>query len=262
MDETQNQTQPSDNFESTETQPVEQIHTESPTPKKSNSFGALIVVGAVVVALAVVAMWYFGASNTPNSTTGIPDNQVVATVNGVDIVGSDLATSISQITTTAQLQGIDTTDPSVQTEIRGQAIEMLVNTEVLEQEAAERGIVVTDADVEARIAALVQEVGGEEILNERMLSLGINEATLEADVKSELMIQELLDQVFAEAGIEVTEAEVEELYQVTTGGGEGAPALEDIRSQLEAQIRASKEQAIVDQFIAELREDATVDIAE
>lgn len=271
MDETQNQTQPNEpsvNPDPGQAVPMGQTHPEpqiqsTPTPQKDNStFGTLIVVGAVVVALAVVAMWYFGGFGSSNSATGIADNQVVATVNGVDIVGSDLATSISQITATAQLQGIDTTDPSVQSEIQNQAIEMLINTEVLEQEATDRGIVITEADVEARLDALVQEIGSEEALEERMVALGIDEETLEADVQSELMIQELLNQVFAEEGVEVTEEEVQELYQATTGGGAEAPALEEIRAQIEAQIRASKEQAIVDGFIAELRSEAEVSTAQ
>jgi FKBP-type peptidyl-prolyl cis-trans isomerase (trigger factor) len=137
---------------------------------------------------------------------------------------------------------------------------MLVNTELLEQEAAERGIVVTDAEVEARIDALVQEIGSEEALNERMMALGIDDETLREDVKSELMIQALLDEVFAEADITVTEEEVSSLYQTTTGGGEDAPALVEIRPQVEAQIRASKEQSVVTEFITELRSDADVEI--
>lgn len=271
MDETQNQTQPSRPSEQSDpietqpvgqTNPVSEVDSETASPKTGGTFGTLIVVGAVVVALAVVAMWYFGAFKGPQTTTGIPANQVVATVNGTDIVGSDLTTSISQIVATAQLQGIDTTDPSVQEEIKDQAIQMLINTQVLEQEAAERGIVITDADVEARIQALVDEVGGEEILIERMASLGISEKTLQADVRSELMISELLDQVFAERNVEVTEEEIQELYQVTTGGGADAPALEEIRPQIEAQIKASKEQAIVDELIASLRAEAEVELAE
>lgn len=268
MDERHNQTQPGQDSTPTQPAPVGQseveptqpvvTQTDASGPKKNGSFGTLLVLGAVVLAVAAAALWYFGNQSDEVNTTGIPPEQVVATVNGVDILGADLTTSIGQITTTAQLQGIDTTDPSVQSEIQVQAVEMLVNTELLEQEAAERGINVNDAEVEARITALVEEIGSEELLNERMMALGIDDETLREDVKSELMIQALLDQVFDEAAIVVTEEEVESVYETSTGGSAEAPALAEIRPQVEAQIRTSKEQTVVTEFITELRNEAEV----
>jgi parvulin-like peptidyl-prolyl isomerase len=198
-----------------------------------------------------------GETDTNNSPmSGINPNQVVATVNGDDVVGSDLRTSINQIAATAQLQGIDITDPNVQTEIQQQAVEVLINTALLEQEAAERGIEVSDEEVEARIEALVQEVGSQELLNERMEALGIDDDMLVEDVRSELVIQNLLDQVFSEADIVVTEEEISAFYESSGSADE----LDAIRPQLEAQLQVSKEQQVLDEFISELRTDAEVEL--
>jgi len=260
MDETQNQTEPVTTPEVTTQPPVEQP--EPVQPKKNTSFATLLVVGAVVVAVAAVVIVFFTGQGDEQTIGGIAPNQVVATVNGTDIVGADLATSIGQITATARFQGIDTTDPGVQAEIQAQAVEMLINTAILEEEAAERGINITDTDVEARIASLIQEIGSEEALDERMGALGIDQETLEQDIKSELMIQQLLDQVFVEEQITVTDEEVVALYETSTAGDEAAPALDEVRAQVEDQIRASKEQAAVDAFISSLRTEADVEISE
>lgn len=261
MDESQNQ---SGVPPTTAPEPVSQLAPqpmEEKVKEKKGSAGVVFgVVAVVVVALAAGAFVYL--NNNKADENGIVPNEVVATVNGVDIIGADLSTSMNQIAATAQLQGIDTTDPNIQSEIQAQAVEMLINTQLLEEEAADRGVDITDADVAARIEALVQEIGSQEALEERMEALGIDDETLRRDVKSELMIQALLDDVFAVEVIEVTEEEVQEFYEVTTGGSEGAPSLEDVRAQIEAQIRASKEQVVIDEFITELRTDAEIEIAE
>lgn len=260
MDETQNQTEQTTSEEQTNNAPMG--NPEQPTPKKNTSFATLLVVGAVVLGVVAVGMVFLKGQTADIEIGGIDPEKVVATVNGTDIVGADLATSISQITATAQIQGIDTTDPTVQSEIQLQAVEMLVNTELLEQEAADRGIEISDSDVEARITALIQEVGSEETLNERMTSLGIDFETLRRDVRSELMIQILLDQIFAAENITVSEEEISSLYESSTAGDEAAPALVEVRSQVEAQIRGSKEQVVVDGFISTLRSEASVEITE
>lgn len=259
MDETQNQTQTSMAPESSNQAPNQP---ESSEPKKNGNFVTLLIVGAVILGLAALFMFFMNDQGDTETVVGIDPEQVVATVNGTDIVGADLTTSISQIAATAQIQGIDVTDPAVQSDIQAQAVEMLVNTELLEQEAEERGIVVTDADVEARIEALIQEIGSEEALNERMTNLGIDDDTLRDDVKSELMIQELLDQVFAEEDITVTDEEINSLYDNSVAGSTDAPDLAEVRPQVEAQIRASKEQVVVDEFISSLRTDADIEIVE
>jgi peptidyl-prolyl cis-trans isomerase SurA len=196
------------------------------------------------------------------SPVGIDPDQVVATVNGTEVVGADLTTSISQIIATAEAQGIDVTDPGVQADIRNQAVNMLVNTALLEEEAAARGIAVTDAEVEARIDSLVEEVGSEDLLLSRMENLGITEETLREDVRSELTIQALLDDVFADADVTVTDEEVNALYETSVAGDPTAPALEEVRDQVEAQVQASKEQTVVNELINELRADAEVVIVE
>ena len=137
---------------------------------------------------------------------------------------------------------------------------MLVNTELLKQAASEKGINISDEAVSERLEGIKTEIGGEEVLNERMTSLGITEDRLYKDVRDELTIQQLLETVFEEAVIEVTEEEVSALYQGAGGEEAGLPALEEVREQVEAQVRASKEQVAIDNYLTELKELAEIEI--
>ena len=260
MDETQNQNQTNTAPEPTSQAPASQ--SDSSGSNNNSNFSTILIVGAVILGVAALAMFLMKDKDVTQTEGGLDPEQVVATVNGSEIVGADLTTSISQIAATAQIQGIDVTDPAVQGDIQAQAVEMLVNTALLEQEAESRGIEVTNADVEARIEALIQEIGSEDALNQRMANLGIDSDTLREDVRSELMIQELLDQVFAGENITVTDEEINSLYETSTAGDAAAPELAEVRSQVEAQIRASKEQVIVDEFIASLRSGANIELAQ
>ena len=251
----------------TEVNMTPEIVTEknSSTAVKRSPWRAYVVAAVAVVVILVGVVYLMekqGRISTGffTSPAEVAAKATVATVNGTEITGADLTMSVNQIIATAQQQGIDVNDANVQNDIQSQAVEMLVNTELLKQEATNRGLSIGDEQVDQRLELLVQEIGSEEALTERMAAIGIDQETLRVDIKSELLIQALLDQIFAEEKIEVTEDEVAEVYQSAGGAGTDLPALEEVRDQVEAQIRGSKEQEIIDSFIAELRAGAEVEV--
>lgn len=260
MDETQNQSVEHTTAASTPVTAPETKSADSSKPIWLYTLGLLVVVGIAVGAIYMLEQQGTVRTGLFVDKEAIAPKELVATVNGVEILGSDLVISMSQISANAQAQGINVNDPTVKADIEAQAVETLVNTKLLEQEAAKRGIVITDTDVSARIDLLVEQVGSEEALQERMVALGITNETLRRDVKSELTIQALLDGVFLENDVTVTEEEARELYDAQTAGIEGVPPFEELQSQFEAQIRASKEQPIIMAFLDELRAGAQIEI--
>lgn len=187
-------------------------------------------------------------------------HKAVATVNNQKITQKDLDVSVSQLQMGATAQGVDTSDPKMQEQIRTQALDMLVNTELLKQEAAARGINITAEDVDARLESLKTEIGGEDVLNERMEQFGVDQKTLRRDIQNELTIQALLDQVFAEKGITVSDEEIAEFYEQAGGEKGGLPKLEEVKDQIEAQIKSTKEQETVSSYLEELKAKATIEM--
>ena len=234
------------------------------THKKRNTIVALLITAMLLVGVVYV-MEKQGRIDT-NLFGGVSalfkSSVSVATVNGEKISQEQLDISTSQLQQAAVLQGVDVSSPAAQADIRTQALDVLVNTELLTQAAAERGIAVSAEDVAARIAEIEIEVGGKEVLESRMNELGIGTEQLQSDVESEMVIALLLKEIFAEAAIEVTEAEVSEIYDAALASGADIPALEEVRPQVEQQIRQSKEQEAVDAFLEAQKAAATVDISE
>lgn len=225
------------------------------------------VATLVLVLVALLALMYAledqGKLNT-GLFSGVQQQvskyTAAAKVNNESISEYDLNISVTQLSSGAAAQGADITDPAVQEELQTQALDMLINTELLKQEAANRGIAATEEEVNARLETLKTDVGGEEVLNQRMEEFGINKKTLLRDIRNELTIQKLLDEVFKEKTVSVTEEEISAFYEQAGGAGAGLPALEEVKTQIEAQIKASKEQGVVTTLIEELRGKAQIEM--
>ncbi len=230
--------------------------------KTKQTIGAVVVV--VIIILGVLYVMEKEGRSSTTLFTGLIERQeasrTVATVNGVEIINSDLQRSVQQFSQVAVAQGVDTTSADAQAEIENQALEVLINTELLKQEAASRGLTVTEEEVADRLSNITTEIGGEEVLAERMSSLGIETDQLMSDINDELLIQKLLEGVFAEKDIQITEEEVLSVYEGAGGAAAGLPALEEVREQVEAQLIASKEQTIIDELLASLKGTAAIEI--
>jgi len=131
------------------------------TPKKS--LLKLYLMAALVVAVVIMGVLYTlekeGRSSTAIFSSMIAsqvDNEVVAVINGEEIVNKDLDASIEQFKQIALAQGVDVNDPSTQAEMRNQALQVLINTKLLVREAGNRGISVSEEDVNARIEDIKQ----------------------------------------------------------------------------------------------------------
>lgn len=227
------------------------------------------ILAVVLVLVAILGLTYVMESEGRIHTgmfdkvNKFADNyKAVAKINGVKATKHDLDVSVAQLSSAAGAQGADITDPKVLDGIRSQALDMLVNTELLKQEAATRGIAISDEDVNKRLETLKTDVGGEDVLKQRMAQFDVDEKSLRRDIKSELTIQTLLDQVFKEKGIAVSDEEIKAFYDQAAGAGKKAdlPKLEAVRDQIEKQLRSSKEQEAVTSYIEELRKKATIEV--
>jgi FKBP-type peptidyl-prolyl cis-trans isomerase (trigger factor) len=234
---------------------------------KSKNKTVMYVAAGVIVAVTLLTVLFL-LEKEGRSSTGLFDSYlaaqensvVVAVVNGEEITGRDLNTSIQQFNQAAVAQGVDTSSPEVVADIRNQALEVLVNTTLLRQAAQAQGIEVSTEAAAERLDVIQTEIGGEEALQARIAELGLTQADLEEDIKEEIVIQTLLDTLFADAEIVVTEEEIQGVYDAAGGADEGLPPLETVSEQIEAQVRGSKEQEVIDAYLNTLKTDAEIEL--
>jgi FKBP-type peptidyl-prolyl cis-trans isomerase (trigger factor) len=237
----------------------------TPAPKKKNIW---LIAGAVVlVVIALGAVWMrleregrVGTTFFAGMFAAQEASAPVATVNGQTLRNADLMLSVEQLEQAAIAQGQNLEDPAVQTQIQELAVEMLVNTTLLKQQAQSEGIVITEAQVTERMEQLEIEAGGAEVLAARMEEFGIDRDTFAADVRTELTIVALLESVFSDSDLQPTDEEVTALYEEVAQTQTDVPPLDEVRPQVEAQLQQNKEQQAVEMYLEELRAVADIEI--
>jgi hypothetical protein len=226
------------------------------------------LIAAVIIAIMGVGTWYVLERDgrvTTSVFTGLVDgirnneNAPALRVNDAVVTQGQLQVTINQITQNAVQQGADITDPEIQSLIREQAVDMMVNTELLLQAAAAEGIAVTDEQVDTRISEIETQVGGPEQLATELANATVTMEQLREDIVTEITVQTLLTGVVEAEDISVSDEEVAALYEQAGGEAAGNPPLADIRDQVAAQVQSQKEQAAVQNYLESLRINAVIE---
>ena len=245
---------------------------EPSKPASAPSGGPMNFIVSLLAILAVVAgLWYalertgvvptsvltstFG--HTPAETG---ENRPVAVVNGTNITASEFNEALEQNLQAAQQQGADPNNPQIMATIESQALDSLINSELLRQAALGAEISVSEEDIDARITEIEAELGGAEELAARMEEIGIDMATLREDIENELLIQTLLESELELDAIVVNDEDVTAFYEQAGGEEGGLPPLADVEEQIESQLRLQEEQQLVQEFLSELRNAADIEV--
>jgi len=84
---------------------------------------------------------------------------------------------------------------------------------------------------------------------------------LRNDVREQIIVGDYLEKETAVGSITVTEEEIASFYEnLKTQYGEQLPPLEDIRTQMEADIKIQKQQGVLSEILADLRANAEVEV--
>lgn len=206
------------------------------------------------------------ASESAEAPAAELDNipEVVAEVNGTEITGEKFAETYEgqyqQYAAQAQAAG---QEPD-QDLLKAQLADSMVAFELLVQEADRRQLGASPEEVDAALEELAAGSGMEAADALAMLK---EQGMDEAKVREELTTQVKIDKLVAEQAGDTTptEAELLERYeslaaQQEQAGGQELPAFEEVRAQLETQVRGEKESAATQELIAGLRESGDVTI--
>lgn len=186
-----------------------------------------------------------------------------ASVNGVAIPRNDFDRNFAQVMREVEAQGFGTElAPEMEATLKEQAIQSLVNAELLKQAAEEAGISTTDEQLQARMAEIETGNGGPEQLAARMAEFGVTMEQLQIDVKRELLIEAHLEAAVDLESIVVTDEEVAEVYNQVAleNAGTEIPPLAEVIDLLRDQIVNERQQQLIGAYIETLRQAAEIEI--
>lgn len=234
----------------------------------------LVGLGVAVALFGVVGCSGAGDAEETNSSesaaqeldmTNVPD--IVAEVNGTEITKDDFAPIYEGQFQQMQMQAQASGQEIDQEALRTQTAQMMVDTELLTQEADARKIDAPQEDIDVALEDLAAAYQMESV--DDVLAALNDEGMDEDEVLSELEMQVRLDRLIVEetGDIEPTDEELQELYDQTAAqqeqsGGEGAelPPFEEVKPQLIEQAISMKQSETYQALVTELQEDADVTI--
>lgn len=216
----------------------------------------LIIIGVIIIAAGV---WYFMSSNTPNTVNQEDAGSTVATVNGEEISRGEFEEFKTQI---AAQQGIDfaSLDAETRAQFEEQILNELINQTLLQQIVADAEITASSDDVDAQITAIITQVGGEEAFREALADQELSEEEFRTQISGDLAVQAYFEEQLNLSAITATDEEIEETYTQVAAQNEDLPLLEEVRAQVEQSVIQQKQQAALAEFVAELRQEADIEI--
>lgn len=235
--------------ETVETQtPETAVTTEDTTTSASKKKPfILIIVGVVLLALGYLAFFTDFFATPP------------ATVNGVSISQVELDNSITNVTDELAAQGVDISTDQAKGIIESDALNRLINTELLLQAAAAAGYSVEEGAVNDQVELLTNQFGGKEKLNEHLAELKLTEEMMREDISEQLSVEAYLTGETKIAEITASEEDVINFYNnLRDQYGDQLPPLPDIRLQVEGDVLGQKQQELLGQILADLRAEASV----
>ncbi len=215
-----------------------------------------ILIVCVVVAVAAAAGYWFVLRDR---------DPVVATVNGEDILRSELSLRVETEIAQYQAYGIEVSGDML-AEMRDGALDQLIVEALLSQSAAAAGIVVEETDVDAFYQEWVSDFESEDEFLAMLRENDYSVERLRADIRRHLLISRYEEQYIEEnvdpASLKVTEAEKRELYDSYAEQVEDIPPYEEIAEYLELELRDQRiyELGIIETLVEDLRGAAEIEI--
>lgn len=148
------------------------------------------------------------------------ESAAVATVNNEEITKEEFLEVEEQEKQQLMMMGMDPESEEAEQmmgEMRPQILENLIANTVLMQRVEEEGIEVSEEDVEDQYQQYVEQVGGEEMLEQQMEQAGMTKEDFRQEIAENLPVQiyveSYLEENLDEEELEFTEEELRERYE-------------------------------------------------
>lgn len=215
-----------------------------------------------------------GTENTEQPKMPEPDLKgipaVVAEVNGEKIQKKEFVAAYEGQFQQAALQAQTSGQKIDQDKMKDQTVNGMIGTELLIQEASNRGIEASAKDMDQTLSEIAKQnqLKSTDELMAALEKQGMSEKEINSQLKTQVKVEQLISE---ETGnIKISDSELKSAYeklkaqqeQMGKAGGQGekVPSLEKIRPQLEEQLKSQEEGKATQALVSDLRKDAKVTI--
>ncbi|MFC2947872.1 SurA N-terminal domain-containing protein [Virgibacillus sediminis] len=181
----------------------------------------------------------------------VGEDESVVKVNDSEVTGEKYNPIYLQVKTTMQQSGEDISDKE---KIKDLTLDLLVEQELILQDAERAGIEVTEEEVEQEYANIKEQSGDQ--LPAMLEQFQLTEEQFKSQLSDDLVTTKYME---SELDVEVTDEEVEEMYNQLKGQNEDVGELKELEEPIRQQLRSQKEQEQLMTKVEELKKEADVE---
>lgn len=226
---------------------------------------AMVIVVGMVLSFTVVFVDFLGPTGGTGSAS-LPE--VVAEVNEEEIKKDEFNFHMAQVKAMYEMQGVNLEsreNENMLRQVQWDVLQELIDEVLLVQQAEDEGLTVSNDMVQAEYQQiLVQFEGDEDALENELSSMNFTPEDLKKVIAQQLTAQQYIQQYkeenIEEEELEVTEEEVENLYEQYSAQMEEMPDYEEIKLQLEEELRQRKVDQVKAILTQELKEESDIEV--
>ncbi|MBW6467660.1 MAG: peptidylprolyl isomerase [Coriobacteriia bacterium] len=188
-----------------------------------------------LIALALAAALAVGVA-------GCGSNDVAAIVNGEEISKAELEAQVDRLMEQSPQMFEGDEGEARLVDFKRQLLDNMINNVLIRQAAAERGISVTDEEIDAQIADLKAGFPSEEEFDTALANANLTLDDLKQQLRDQLATQRLMEDLVGDD--EVTDAEIEEYYEANKAQYEEQAAVKASHILFDPEDKANAEDVL------------------
>lgn len=191
----------------------------------------------------------------------VEEDTVVAVVNDEELDGQKYNTVLQNIQVQYQEMGIDPTTEEIAEQIQTHTLNEVVNQTLLLQQAQAENIEVLPEEIDNEYGMLVEQYGGEEVLEGILENEGIEKEAFLEQIESSILYSKYIESVAPTE--EISDEDVEAYYDEIAAQSEETeelPPLEDLSEMIRDNLAQETQQQKIMAHLEELKEEATIEL--
>ncbi len=230
-------------------------------PAEKSNKKKIITIAIILVAVLGAGSYFMpGNFNIWSKFNILIRGNAVAVINGEKITKSDLDSRIDKMKEIFKLQGANLADEKTLGEIKKQTLNDMINEKILLQNAKKSGFTVSDADVQISFDQLVAKFKTKEDFQKELTLGKLTEKEVKENIANQITLNKYIEQNIDVKNLNATDEEINNLYKKYAAQQKNIPKLEDIKTQLAAEIKQQKSKAMILELIDKLKKDADIKI--
>ncbi len=220
-----------------------------------------LVLGLVVSA----AFGIFDYLRERGEAAGSPED-VVAMVNGEEIIRQDYSFQLDYMKSMYEMQGIDfgrSDSQDLLRQLEYQALEELINQRLILQVAREKNMEVSQQEVQKEYEEVVSQFNDEEDLLSELEEMNLTRESFMTLIEEQLLFAQYMESYMEKVDpkeLEVSEEELETLYSLYSSQVEDMPEYEEVKGQLEEELKDQKYNQVVNLMVQDIRAESDIEI--